>query len=201
MRTISPRRARLLTNACSAITVIRQFRPGMSGPTACRPTWTRCPKASTANAAMVRAAGTWQRLRHRRRKKRSAWPFSTRRASAGDRQMEVCMQCHLQTTSLRLPATIRRFDRGPFSYRAGQPLSEFLLFFDRAPAAGGEPKFEIVSSVARLREWTCFAASKGALTCLTCHDRHQIPRGEEAARHYNGVCQRCHASALDRLGL
>ncbi len=51
---------------------------------------------------------------------------------SGDRQMEVCMQCHLQTTSLRLPAAIRRFDRGPFSYHAGQPLSGFLLFFDRA---------------------------------------------------------------------
>src|ERR1700683_3033719 len=54
---------------------------------------------------------------------------------SGDRQMEVCMQCHLQTTSLRLPAAIRRFDRGPFSYHAGQPLSDFLLYFDRAAAA------------------------------------------------------------------
>src|SRR5262249_15271623 len=30
---------------------------------------------------------------------------------APDRQMEVCMQCHLQTTSRRIPSQVRRFDR------------------------------------------------------------------------------------------
>jgi tetratricopeptide (TPR) repeat protein len=118
---------------------------------------------------------------------------------SGDRQMEVCMQCHLQTTSLRLPAAIRRFDRGPFSYRAGQPIGDFLLFFDRAATSGSQPKFEIVSSVVRLRESQCFLQSKDALTCLTCHDPHRIPRGEEAVKHYNSVCRQCHSSALDAL--
>jgi predicted CXXCH cytochrome family protein len=123
---------------------------------------------------------------------------------SGDRQMEICMQCHLQTTSLRLPAAIRRFDRGPFSYRAGQPLGGFLLFFDRAGAteaitARSQAKFEIVSSVVRLRESQCFLQSKGALTCLTCHNPHQIPRGEEAATHYNAVCRQCHSARLDSL--
>jgi tetratricopeptide (TPR) repeat protein len=118
---------------------------------------------------------------------------------SGDRQLEVCMQCHLQTTSLRLPAAVRRFDRGPFSYRAGQPLTDFLLFFDRRPAPGSQPKFEIVSSVVRLRESQCFLQSKGALTCLTCHNPHQIPRGEEATRHYSSVCRQCHSSTLDSL--
>jgi tetratricopeptide (TPR) repeat protein len=123
---------------------------------------------------------------------------------SGDRQMEVCMQCHLQTTSLRLPAAIRRFDRGPFSYRAGQPLSEFLLFFDRAAVtagitAGSQPKFEIVSSVVRLRESQCSLQSKGALTCLTCHNPHRISRGEEAAGHYNAVCRQCHSGAFESL--
>ena len=39
--------------------------------------------------------------------------------------MEVCTQCHLETTSAPLPNAIRRFDRGPFSYRPGEPLSAF----------------------------------------------------------------------------
>ncbi|HEV2667733.1 MAG TPA: tetratricopeptide repeat protein [Blastocatellia bacterium] len=52
-----------------------------------------------------------------------------------DRQMEVCMQCHLETTSLRLPAALPRYGRGPFSYRPGEPLSDYILHFDRAPGS------------------------------------------------------------------
>ncbi len=33
-----------------------------------------------------------------------------------NRQMEVCMQCHLETTSLQLPHSILKYGRSPFSY-------------------------------------------------------------------------------------
>jgi len=111
----------------------------------------------------------------------------------GDQQMEVCMQCHLETTSTRLPNSIRKFDRGPYSYRAGEPLSGFMLFFDNAPGKGRDDKFEIVSSVYRLRKSRCFLKSNGALQCSTCHNPHDIPRGVQAAKHYNGTCLQCHA--------
>jgi predicted CXXCH cytochrome family protein len=116
-----------------------------------------------------------------------------------ERSMEVCMQCHLETTSFSLPNAIRRFDRGPFSYRPGEPLKQFILFFDHARGTGHEDKFEIVSSAYRLRMSQCFLKSKGALTCTTCHNPHSVPRGADAAAHYNGVCRNCHGKGIDLL--
>ena len=136
-----------------------------------------------------------------------------------ERQMEVCMQCHLETTSSPLPASIVRYERGPFSYQPGEPLADFMLFFDRAPSAQDkvpsaqdhassqdrasgavrDDRFEITGSVYRLRQSECFRKSSGALTCTTCHNPHAALRGEEAARHYTSVCRQCHAAALDRL--
>jgi predicted CXXCH cytochrome family protein len=117
-----------------------------------------------------------------------------------DREIEVCLQCHLETTSLDLPHSIRRFDRAPFSYKPGEPLGDFSLEFDRS---GGMPdgRFEIAQAAYRLRESQCFLKSQdkgeGALRCTTCHDPHEVPRGPAAKAHYNGVCQNCHASIFN----
>jgi tetratricopeptide (TPR) repeat protein len=112
-----------------------------------------------------------------------------------ERRMEVCMQCHLETTSGRIPAVLQSFDRGTFSFVPGQRLADFAISFDHAPNAGHEGKFEAVSSVYRLRQSRCFLESAGKLECATCHDPHRIPRGEEAVRYYSSVCQNCHSGA------
>ncbi len=109
-----------------------------------------------------------------------------------DGQLEVCMQCHLETTSSRLPHSILRFGRGAFSYRPGEPLEDYVLHFDHAPGAGYDNKFEVVQSVYRLRKSRCFRESQGRMTCTTCHDPHHAPRGDEAVRHYSQVCRSCH---------
>jgi Flp pilus assembly protein TadD len=109
--------------------------------------------------------------------------------------MEVCMQCHLETTSAPLPSIVRRFDRAPFSYRPGEPLNGFQLFFDHAPGSGREGKFEIVNSVYRLRQSKCFLESKGELTCTTCHNPHDIRHGQAGLDGYNQACVRCHEPA------
>ncbi len=111
-----------------------------------------------------------------------------------ERQMEVCMQCHLETTSSSLPASIVRYERAPFSYKPGEPLGDFMLHFDHAPGTGHDDKFEITGSVYRLRKSQCFQKSNGALKCTTCHDPHGGSRVE-----YAEACRRCHAQALGHL--
>ncbi len=101
-------------------------------------------------------------------------------------RMDLCMQCHLEPTSTAIPALILRFNRGPFSFTAGEPLDAFVLAFDHAPGAKRDDKFEIVGSSAyRLRKSRCFLESKDALTCETCHDPHRTRRGEENGPRLN----------------
>jgi tetratricopeptide (TPR) repeat protein len=109
-------------------------------------------------------------------------------------RMEICMQCHLETSSGRIPASIVRFNRAPFSFVPGEPLENFMLTFDHAPGTGHEGKFEVVNSVYRLRQSRCFLKSEGKLACDTCHNPHRVPRGAEAVAHRSDGCRTCHAN-------
>ncbi len=113
-----------------------------------------------------------------------------------ERQMEICMACHLETTSFPLPNAIQKYGRGPFSFRPGEPLADFILNFDHAPGTGREDKFEIASAVYRLRRSACFVKSSGKMLCTTCHNPHETPREQAAELHYNGVCRTCHGGPL-----
>jgi predicted CXXCH cytochrome family protein len=116
---------------------------------------------------------------------------------APERELEVCFQCHLETTSLDLPHSIRRFDRAPFSYIPGQPLGDFRVEFDQS--GGMQNRFEIAHGAYRLRQSQCFIQSAGQLRCTTCHNPHDIPHGPAAPAHYNAVCEGCHAEKLARI--
>ncbi len=106
------------------------------------------------------------------------------------RQLEVCMQCHLQTTAIRSPDSIRRYDRPPFAYQPGQPLRDFAVYFDFA--ADGD-RFEIDHAAYRLAQSACFRKSE--MTCTTCHNPHQPARATNAIERYRAVCRNCHAAA------
>lgn len=104
---------------------------------------------------------------------------------------EVCMGCHLQPT-VAMPG-LRRFGRTDFSFRPGEPLSDYLVGVDvdedgRLPA----DRFEINHHPYRLRQSKCFLASGGKLSCLTCHDPHRRIPAEEKAAHFRAACLTCH---------
>ena len=117
-----------------------------------------------------------------------------------ERQLDVCMQCHLEPTSRPLPFQIRRYEHPAFSYRPGQPLGEAFIYFDHASTGSRErdyeDKFEIAGAAYRLRKSACF--QKSQMTCVTCHNPHDIPRGEKAMQHQVAVCRSCHDAAHAR---
>lgn len=109
-----------------------------------------------------------------------------------DRQLEVCLQCHLETASSGFLDSILNVGRGTFSYRPGEPLAAYKLYFDRADAADS---FEVNHAGYRLMKSRCFSESKDRLLCTTCHDPHGARRIGVAAS-----CRSCHSSqhARDR---
>jgi predicted CXXCH cytochrome family protein len=115
-----------------------------------------------------------------------------------DRQLEVCMQCHLETSSSHMPNEIRLFDQTVFSYRPGQPLGEYKLYFD--PLSNrADDRFEIAHAAYRLRMSACFRSSQ--MTCLTCHDPHKSYRGPGTTEHYVAVCEGCHQAVKHTVAL
>jgi predicted CXXCH cytochrome family protein len=112
---------------------------------------------------------------------------------ARERQMDVCLQCHLESSSRTLPDAVRVFDRGPFSYRAGEPLSDFKLYFQFAGASNDEDRITVNNSGFQLLQSACYRKS-ARMTCTTCHDPHAAYRGAEAERRFTATCRSCHAS-------
>jgi predicted CXXCH cytochrome family protein len=112
-----------------------------------------------------------------------------------ERQMEVCMQCHLETSSRHVPNEIRAYGRAVSSYQPGEPLGDYKIYFDQEKKSTDD-NFEVAHAAYRLRQSACFL--KSDMTCLTCHDPHDIPRGKEATQHYVSVCVECHKEVTHR---
>ncbi len=121
------------------------------------------------------------------------------RRLAPDLRDSVCFQCHLQGA-----ARVVRAGRGLHDFRPGLFLGEYFAVFDAAaPAGAADPSasegIEVVSHVERLRRSRCWKESGGRITCITCHDPHHTPRGEEASRQFGRACLTCHQLADCRL--
>lgn len=115
-----------------------------------------------------------------------------------DRRMEVCLQCHLETTTLKLPAALVRAGREVFSYRPGEPLSDYVLHFDKT-AGSSTDRLEFAGAAYQLRKSACYKQSGGALVCTTCHNPHEPSDSPAAQRRYVEACQKCHQQKLSAM--
>jgi Flp pilus assembly protein TadD len=116
---------------------------------------------------------------------------------APKRQLEICLQCHLETASQGITDSLRRPGRSVFSFRPGEQLADYKLYFDREDAAATD-RMEINHAGYRLLQSRCYLESGGRMTCTTCHDPHAATVRANACvqchtkPHTDGSCASCH---------
>jgi Tfp pilus assembly protein PilF len=109
-----------------------------------------------------------------------------------DRQLDVCQQCHLQTT-----VSLLRDGRGPFDFRPGLPLAEYVAYYYAAEGEADASTIDVISHADRMRQSACFVGAFGSdspLTCTTCHDPHQGFRSAGES-YFDTRCKSCHGDA------
>ena len=104
-----------------------------------------------------------------------------------DLQMDVCQQCHLQTT-----VSVLRDGRGPFDFRPSERLEDHLAFFSAPDFSQG---LDVISHAERLAESACFAAATPKMTCTTCHNPHEGFR-DQGHEYFSDTCIGCHEAPL-----
>jgi len=97
------------------------------------------------------------------------------------RQLDVCLQCHLETASSGFPDSILLPGREARPFRPGEKLAEYKAYFDQAGDAG---RFEINHAGYGMLQSACFTKSGGKLLCTTCHDPHSA--------RARSSCRNCH---------
>ena len=112
-----------------------------------------------------------------------------------DARLDVCQQCHLNTS-----VSLLREGRTPFDFRPSQKLDDYIALY--AAHESNNDGIGVISHADRMKLSACFLESQTfdePLQCTTCHDPHQGFR-TKGPEYFNTTCTTCHASEtlLDR---
>lgn len=100
----------------------------------------------------------------------------------------VCNQCHLAGQR-----RVLKNGHSEFDFRPGMHVSDLWTIFVKtkgieAGTAGA------VSHVEQMHISRCFQDSQGALSCISCHDPHEMPGTGQKDAVYREQCLKCHAA-------
>ena len=99
----------------------------------------------------------------------------------------ICMNCHQQGDSRVLQPGKSYAD-----FRPGQWLFDTAVIVKQPLHSSEQREQDLLEHYAAMQASRCFRASNGKLGCLTCHDPHTQPRGDEVAGYYRAKCLTCH---------
>lgn len=106
----------------------------------------------------------------------------------------ICMACH-QTGDARVLKPGKRYQ----DIRPGHPLDDTLSILMVPPTRESPPTADHVEHYYSMTLSKCYRASRGRLSCITCHDPHVEPSREEAPAYFRGKCLTCHTNQSCKL--
>ena len=108
----------------------------------------------------------------------------------------ICMACH-QAGDVR----VLRPGKTYRDIRPGVPLDDTLSILMVPPTPETPPSKDHVDHYYSMTLSKCYRASKGKLSCISCHDPHVEPSREEAPSYFNSKCLTCHTRQSCKLSL
>lgn len=111
---------------------------------------------------------------------------------SGQLANDICMSCH-QVGDARVLQSGKTYQ----DFRPGEPLERTFSIFQIPPTRDNPPDDDHLDHYYSMSLSRCFLATRSLptekqLRCISCHDPHVEPTGDEIPAHFNSACLACH---------